>query len=52
MPTPPCKYCEKKGCGSYHTKCEAYQKFKEKNEEISKERKKESEIIEYRRYCL
>lgn len=24
----PCKDCERKGCGEYHSQCEAYKNFK------------------------
>lgn len=29
----PCKYCENKGCGIYHDKCEKYKAFKKEREE-------------------
>lgn len=29
----PCRYCPKKGCGSYHDICEEYQKIKKEREE-------------------
>ena len=32
----PCKNCEKKGCGSYHDKCKAYQNFTKRKTELIK----------------
>lgn len=29
----PCKWCEHKGCGLFHSKCEAYQEFKIKQKQ-------------------
>ena len=34
----PCMTCEKKGCGSYHSQCEKYKKFRE-------EVKKQHEVL-------
>lgn len=39
----PCLTCDRKGCGSYHDQCEAYQNFRkqqmEKNEQLFEIRK-------------
>lgn len=39
----PCKDCDKKGCGSYHDKCETYQRFlkirNEEKEQVAKAKK-------------
>lgn len=37
--TPPCKDCEKKGCGLYHDICPLYQQFKKEREKEYKYRK-------------
>ena len=37
----PCKTCDRKGCGSFHDSCEAYQEWSAWNEE--KNRKKAAE---------
>lgn len=52
MSTAPCKDCERKGCGAYHSQCKEYLEFQRENEKRYKERKKEAEIIEYRRNCI
>lgn len=31
----PCRDCEKKGCGAYHSKCEKYQKYVAWRKEIN-----------------
>lgn len=40
----PCKDCERKGCGSYHDKCEKFIKFKN-----AKAKTRETEIENYSR---
>lgn len=30
----PCRYCEKKGCGAYHSQCEKYKEFELEREGI------------------
>ena len=52
MPSPPCKHCERKGCGEYHSRCPKYLEFRRKMEEVYKNRKKELDINEYRRNCI
>ena len=37
----PCKTCERKGCGSYHSECEAYQLYLKANEKDKERRFKE-----------
>lgn len=51
MPIAPCKNCEKKGCGSYHSECLEYQKFIKENEEIKKKAYEEKKLYrrEYKR---
>lgn len=41
---PPCTNCERKGCGSYHDECEAFQKFHEKVLEVRKARSANGEL--------
>ena len=50
--TPPCKECDKKGCGAYHSKCKRYLEYQEERKQISKKRMEEAEIFEYRRDCI
>ena len=52
MPTAPCKNCEHKGCGVYHSKCEKYLKFKAECEEVRKKHYQERDLEEYRRNCV
>ncbi len=33
MKDSPCKYCPKKGCGSYHDICKEYQEYRAEREE-------------------
>ena len=47
----PCKNCEKKGCGAFHSQCDKYLKFKEECEKSNKKRQREQDIIGYRRDC-
>ena len=42
----PCKDCENKGCGPYHDKCEAYQKWVQENKE-QKQKQKRDDVIRY-----
>lgn len=37
---PPCRECERKGCGTYHSECELYQAFLVENEKEKEVRKK------------
>lgn len=37
----PCKDCEKKGCGYYHSQCERYRRYREE-----KDKEKEARIRE------
>lgn len=34
----PCKDCDKKGCGLYHTQCEAYLEFRRLKDEENRKR--------------
>jgi hypothetical protein len=40
MKEAPCKNCEKRGCGNYHDKCEAYKQYKEQQNAVSESKKK------------
>ncbi len=40
----PCKNCPNKGCGSYHSQCEDYLKFKEKVDKENQNRLKAKEF--------
>ena len=40
----PCKDCEKRGCGAYHSQCEVYKMWKEQNEKLRMERLQNREI--------
>lgn len=48
----PCKTCEYKGCGIFHSKCEAYQAFKKANADLKdkmyESRKKDAIYNSYR----
>ena len=44
----PCLDCERKGCGSYHDKCEKYQAYKESKYQVFLKKKKEETIREYK----
>lgn len=44
----PCKDCEKKGCGAYHSQCKAYLKYKQECIEVS--RRKNEELRKIRRH--
>lgn len=36
MTTNPCKDCERKGCGAFHSQCDAYMQYrKERNEALT-----------------
>lgn len=43
MQESPCKTCENKGCGAYHSSCEKYKKWMELNEE--RKRQKHTETL-------
>ena len=36
----PCRTCDKKGCGTYHSDCEQYLRWKKELEEVKKARDK------------
>ena len=40
----PCRYCEKKGCGAYHSQCEKYKEFELEREGIRHRIRLEKEI--------
>ena len=44
----PCKDCEKKGCGIYHSQCEKYLEFSANRQKINEEKYKESKATYYR----
>ena len=44
---PPCKDCERKGCGPYHSQCEAYKEYKQKTIEFSNLRRKPESVLHY-----
>lgn len=48
----PCKDCERKGCGAYHSQCEQYQKYTKERETMREQRYKETEFIEFRSESL
>ena len=48
----PCKDCEKKGCGNYHSQCQEYLGFKKWKEQVNEKERKEKQYyynIEKRR---
>lgn len=48
MAVAPCKDCEKKGCGAYHSQCTAYLEYRKECIEIS--HKKYAEMRKVRKY--
>lgn len=47
----PCKFCNKRGCGSYHDKCEPYLEFRKERESISRiHEEKEKRSVPQRKY--
>lgn len=42
----PCKDCEKKGCGDYHSQCKAYLEFSEFRKQANKN-EREQKIYSY-----
>lgn len=40
MRTAPCLKCERRGCGSYHDECEAYQSFLTEHNALKEKKKK------------
>ena len=45
----PCMECERKGCGSYHDKCERYREYKEGKYKVFEKKRKENAIREYKK---
>ncbi len=45
----PCKDCENKGCGVYHSQCEKYLEYRESLEMARKKEKEEKMFFERRR---
>ena len=43
----PCKTCEKKGCGAYHSQCKPYLKYKRELERKKKFEAKQKSKIYY-----
>lgn len=41
----PCKNCNKKGCGTFHDKCEPYLAYREENDVKSKEKAKALDVL-------
>ena len=39
----PCEKCENRGCGSYHDKCDRYQRFLQDNNLVKENRRKQIE---------
>lgn len=39
MVVAPCKDCERKGCGEYHSQCEKYHEFQREIQRVSRMRK-------------
>lgn len=39
----PCRYCEKKGCGAYHSQCEDYKLFQAEREAIRHQKRLDGE---------
>lgn len=52
MSNAPCKDCDNKGCGTYHSKCEKYLAFKRECESARKMRQLEADLNGYRRNCI
>lgn len=52
MSSAPCKNCEMKGCGAYHSQCEKYLKFREDCEKERVMRYHESNLNGYKRDCI
>lgn len=52
MSNAPCKNCEMKGCGVYHSQCEKYLKFIEDCEKERVMRYHEANFNGYRRDCI
>lgn len=44
---PPCKDCERCGCGPYHSQCEKYKEYKERHREYSNLRRKPESVLHY-----
>jgi hypothetical protein len=40
----PCKDCNKKGCGDYHSQCKEYQAFAEWRKYVNETQRKEKEF--------
>lgn len=45
MRKPPCGKCERKGCGSFHDECEAYQEWKDECKKSKAPREEHREFI-------
>ena len=52
MSNAPCKNCEMKGCGAYHSQCEKYLKFREDCEKERVMRYHEANLNGYKRDCI
>ena len=52
MNNAPCKNCEMKGCGAYHSQCEKYLKFREDCEKERVMRYHEVNLNGYKRNCI
>lgn len=53
MGSGPCKDCERKGCGAYHSQCERYIEWRKKEDAIKEQRYKEQgNYIKSSNYCL
>jgi hypothetical protein len=37
----PCKDCEKKGCGNYHSQCKEYLEYKKWKQQVNKKEREE-----------
>lgn len=42
--SPPCKDCERKGCGTYHDECQIYLEWKEKKKAIVEQLRNEKRL--------
>ena len=47
MSDPPCKDCQRKGCGAYHSQCQAYKEWAQQNGKRLDAQKKAVERTEF-----
>lgn len=44
----PCKDCEKKGCGAYHSQCKAYLEFVEFRKQVNENERKVKQYVYFK----